>query len=99
MINRNVCDVVIMHHTMNNLYEFLDRNREFENWKSIEPDDEIAKKADYERRHKAWTLLAYLVNDMHGMGMIDENSRYGIIDMLDDVIIRQKAIDVTSPYK
>ena len=99
MINRNASDATIMHHTMNNLYEFLDRNREFENWTSVEPGDKLARRADEERRHRAWILLAYLLNDMHGMGMIDENSRYSIIDMLDDVIIQQKSIGTTSPYK
>lgn len=78
----------IIKHTMDNLYSLLGHNRDFTNWTKVDPDDDYAKRSDEKRRFYAWILLAHLVNDLHHMGMFSEDDRLRIIDLLDDIIVR-----------
>lgn len=75
--------------TLAELYKLLEYQREFVNWTKVDPRDEMTKQADGKRRFHAWMLLAYLVNDLHHMGMFDDDTRLKIIDILDDEIIRK----------
>ena len=79
----------IIKSTLDNLYKLLENHREFVNWTKVDPGDEMTKQADEKRRFYAWILLAYLVNDLHHMGMFDDVTRVKIIDMLDDAIVRK----------
>jgi len=79
----------IIKSTLENLYKLLEYHREFVNWTKVDPGDEMTKQANGKRRFYAWILLSYLVNDLHHMGMIDEDTRVKIIDMLDEEIVRK----------
>ena len=82
-------DLLIIKNVMNNLHELLVHNKTYADYKSIDSTDEFTNQADYERRFRAWILMAYLVNDLHSMGLFSNDDRLRILNVLDHAIIKE----------
>lgn len=79
----------ITKNTLENLYELLKHEEAYSDYLRIDPNHEYTKQADDERRFRAFILMSHLTNELCNMGLFDDHSRFKIIDMLDDVIIRK----------
>lgn len=82
-------DLLMIKDVMNNLHELLVHNKTYSDYKELDPSDEFTNQSDYERRFRAWILMAHLVNDFHAMGLFSNDDRLRALDLLDEIINKE----------